>query len=163
MSDCKSCVGCKFLYLLGSGYSNYTWECDYVCCALNLNDKLGSIEKPFDWKDTDPAKDNWPATMNGRCERYAPGERIHLDVDGDDDLRDEGEDFEALVAVLDDSKRALLGRGYTAERWQIVKSNAHGWIVRHEEKQLTMRFDTDEAATAYVALMGGIDHVLRID
>ena len=36
----KSCVGCKFLYSEGKGYSNYTWEETEVRCAKDKNPNL---------------------------------------------------------------------------------------------------------------------------
>ena len=36
----RSCVGCKYLYGQGHGYSNYTWEETTVRCALDRNQAL---------------------------------------------------------------------------------------------------------------------------
>lgn len=91
----KSCVGCKFLFMCDEGYSNYTVESSSIHCALGKNPNL-SAETPSDWKQE---PDNWPMTNNSRCERYAPGEMIYLDVDGDDGPGDYTEDEEAIASI----------------------------------------------------------------
>jgi hypothetical protein len=90
----KSCVGCKFLYTQDHGYSNYTVEETDLRCALNRNPNLPA-DVPWDWKQED---DNWPATKDSRCDRYAPGARIHLDVDGDETVEGQTQDPEVLAA-----------------------------------------------------------------
>lgn len=105
----KSCVGCKFLYTEGSGYSNYTWEDTDVRCAREKNPNLPASE-PYDWKRED---DNWPATNASRCELYATheGELVALDVDGDDGPADYTSDEEAITAICEHSGRGR--NGYT--------------------------------------------------
>jgi hypothetical protein len=81
MSECKSCVGCKFLYGNGSGYSNYTWMETYVTCAKGKNPELNQAEEPYNWDKSAPENDNWNPTQNGRCELYAEGPYLTLDPD----------------------------------------------------------------------------------
>lgn len=96
MANEKSCVGCKFLYTQDHGYSNYTVEETSVHCALNRNPNLSEEElRPWDWNQGD---DNWPATKDSRCERYATGDQIHFDVDGEDTLESQTSDPELLEA-----------------------------------------------------------------
>jgi hypothetical protein len=97
----KSCLGCKFLYDQDEGYSNYTVIDTSTICALDLNDKLPA-ESPRD-RQSNP--DNWPATMCGRCDRYAEGVAVHLDVEGDDYVEDQTEDEEQRAAILKSSGR----------------------------------------------------------
>lgn len=76
---CKSCVGCKFLYEDGTGYSNYTWMDTWVRCALNLNPKLeGDVESPYEFRHQGQPL---PQLEGMRCDRYAPGPMITLDPD----------------------------------------------------------------------------------
>lgn len=93
----KSCVGCKFLYSEGTGYSNYTWEADDVKCAKDRAPKLPD-EKPYDWNQ-DAVNDNWAATKDSRCELYAEGTFVALDVDGDDGPADTSTDQEQIDAI----------------------------------------------------------------
>ena len=65
----KSCVGCKFLYTVGTGDSNWTHLDGDVNCAKDRNPNLPADE-PDDW---DEKNDNWPMTKNARCELYSPG------------------------------------------------------------------------------------------
>lgn len=90
----RSCVGCKYLWAKDEGYSNYTVEETKIDCLLDRNPKLPD-QRPWDW---DEEKDNWPATMMGRCEVYAEGPMVHLDVDGDNSWEDFGVD-EAVAAA----------------------------------------------------------------
>ncbi|MHB1310501.1 MAG: hypothetical protein ACYC3L_00695 [Gemmatimonadaceae bacterium] len=95
----ESCVGCKFLYSDGTGYSNYTWLETYARCALGKNEALkGDCEEPFDLT-TDPAQDTWGPTMNGRCERYAAGVHVTLDPDREDHPSAQSEDAEQITAI----------------------------------------------------------------
>ena len=75
----KSCIGCKFLYCQDIGYSNYTVTDTEVFCAKNLNPNLPADE-PYDWNQND---DNWLRTSESRCDQYAAGPMIHLDVEGE--------------------------------------------------------------------------------
>lgn len=96
-----SCVGCKFLYGDGSGYSNYTWMETYVRCALRLNPALEKDqEEPFEWAQT-PEADSWAPTMNGRCHRYASGDYIILDPDREDHPADSSRDAEQVRAICE--------------------------------------------------------------
>lgn len=101
-----SCVGCKFLYGQGEGYSNYTWMETLVHCALNKNPALNEAEEPYDWVKE---PDNWPKTRNGRCESYSEGPYMTLDVDGDDGPADFTDDAEAIEAICKSSNRKAHG------------------------------------------------------
>lgn len=101
----KSCVGCKFLYAIGEGYSNYTWYSDDVRCAKAKNQNLPA-KWPEDWK---PESDNWPKTKDSRCELYADGKMVILDVDGDDGPADYIQDEETISAICADSGRGRNG------------------------------------------------------
>ena len=109
-----SCVGCKYLYSEGSGYSNYTWMETYVKCAKDKNPKLedGEAEEPYDWNQK-AENDNWPMTNSGRCELYAPGVYVELDVDGDNGPADESEDEEQIKAICEHSGRKPHGYDYS--------------------------------------------------
>lgn len=91
----KSCVGCKFLYARDTGYSNYTVMDTDIECALNLNRNLPASE-PYDRRE-DP--DNWTATKESRCERYAKGPMVHLDVDGEVTAANSTDDPEVIEAI----------------------------------------------------------------
>lgn len=97
-----SCVGCKFLFGNGEGYSNYTWMTTETTCAINANPKLPA-EAPYDWPHDDPAAagdDRWKPTANGRCERYAIGPYITIDPDREDHPSASTEDHEQIAAIL---------------------------------------------------------------
>lgn len=94
----KSCLGCKFLYAHDSGYSNWTVESTDIKCALDKNPHLPADE-PYDWNQKVEA-DNWAATQASRCERYAPGDFVRLDVDGERGPADETNDAEAIAAIV---------------------------------------------------------------
>jgi hypothetical protein len=93
----KSCVGCKFLWADGDGYSDYTWMETFLRCAKDRNVALakGDVHEPYDWI-TEP--DNLPATMNGRCDLYSAGPHITVSPDGfwDDE-------------PIDDEQKAAIG------------------------------------------------------
>lgn len=104
-----TCVGCKFLYSEGAGYSNWTWIETYIRCALNRNPCLPS-EEPFGWDGTGKDRgDNWAATRGSRCEKFAPGPFIELDVEGEDGPADFTEDEEQIEAVCKHSGRGRHG------------------------------------------------------
>jgi hypothetical protein len=103
----KSCVGCKFLYGQGVGYSNYTWEDTEVHCAKDRNPHLPQSE-PYDWK-REPEADNWDKTKESRCALYAPGEYVTLDVDGEDGPADSSTDQEQIDAIVKHSGRPANG------------------------------------------------------
>ena len=107
-SDEKSCVGCKFLYTQGRGYSNYTWLETDVDCAKDKNPNLPR-EEPADWN---MKEDNWPATMGGRCSLYELGEMVALDVEGEDGPADCTQDEETIAAVCEHSGRGRHGGYY---------------------------------------------------
>jgi hypothetical protein len=95
----NSCVGCKFLYGDGSGYSNYTWMETYVRCALGQNEALkGDEEQPTSWP-LETSEDKWPPTMNGRCGRYSTGVYITLDPDREDHPSTNSSDQEQIEAI----------------------------------------------------------------
>lgn len=103
----NSCVGCKYLYSVGVGYSNYTWEETEVNCLLDENIHLPKDE-PYDWtKDVD--NDNWPATMCGRCVHYKVGPYIELDIDGENGPADFTDDEEIIAMVCQETGRSAKG------------------------------------------------------
>lgn len=102
MANEKSCIGCKFLYTQDHGYSNYTVEETEVCCAKNRNPNLRDAMRPWDWNEKD---DNWPSTKDARCDLYAPGPSINLDVDGEDSISSQTEDLEQIEAIAAHSGR----------------------------------------------------------
>lgn len=91
----KSCVGCKFLYAQDTGYSNYTVMDTEIDCALNRNPNLPATE-PYGRRE-DP--DNWDATKESRCDRYAEGPMVHLDVDGEVTAANSTDDPEVIEAI----------------------------------------------------------------
>ena len=91
----RSCVGCKFLYSQDSGYSNWTVEETEILCAKKRNPNLPASEA-WDWKKDE---DNWPATKDSRCDLYAPGEMIQLDVDGENTVESQTTDREVIDAI----------------------------------------------------------------
>lgn len=103
----SSCVGCKWLYQVGVGYSNYTWEDDDVRCAKNLNDNLreGYHYAPCDWNKDSPEQDNWPITMHSRCDKYEAGPFVAMDVDGEDGPADFTTDKSQIDAICKHSDR----------------------------------------------------------
>lgn len=100
-----SCVGCKFLYSVGTGYSNWTWLSNDVCCALDRNPNLPH-EEPSDWNMD---ADNWPKTKDSRCELYAPGDYVALDVDGENGPAEFTQDEAAIEAICKHSGRGRDG------------------------------------------------------
>lgn len=100
MND-KSCVGCKFLYGHGTGYSNWTWLDTDICCAKDKNPNLPA-DQPSDWN---MQSDNWKYTADSRCELYSPGEFFTLDIDGEDSPDEYTNDEEAIVAICAHSGR----------------------------------------------------------
>ena len=103
MSNDKSCVGCKYLYSEGVGYSNSSWLETDIRCAIDVNKNLPRIE-PLYWKKE---PDNWPATNDSRCVLYSPldGRMVEMDIDGDEEPGDFTQDEEAILAILKHSDR----------------------------------------------------------
>lgn len=102
----NTCRGCKFLYLDGSGYSNYTWLESFARCARSANPALlADHSTPCDWEAQPEGVDIWPPTMAGRCGLYAPGVLITLDPDREDDPREALSDEEQVRAILDDDRK----------------------------------------------------------
>jgi len=97
MSNEKSCVSCKFLYVRDNGYSNYTVEGTDVFCAKDRNPNL-SAEEPYDWKKED---DNWPLTNSSKCELYSYSieSPASFDVEGEITVTDQISDPEAIDAI----------------------------------------------------------------
>jgi hypothetical protein len=106
----SSCWGCKYLYSVGAGYSNYTWLDDEICCALNKNPNLPAV-KPYDWQAVKSNLDNWPKTQNTRCESYTEGPFIELDVDEEDGPACYTSDEEVINLICADTGRTPRG-GY---------------------------------------------------
>lgn len=96
MND-KSCLGCKYLYGDGHGYSNWTWMETYLTCALNANPNLNGIDMPFDY--TSQESDEFEPTKNSRCLVYSEGKFITLDPDREIVLENETDDIEQLLAI----------------------------------------------------------------
>jgi hypothetical protein len=94
----KTCVGCKFLYAHDSGYSNWTVLDTDIKCAKDKNPNLPA-EEPYDWIKPPEGTDNWKATKESRCELYAAGEMVHLDVDGETGPADCTDDAEVIAAI----------------------------------------------------------------
>ena len=103
----KSCWGCKYLFSVGEGYSNYTWIDNSIRCALNKNPNLPA-DRPYDWIHTDEG-DNWPKTNNSICESYIKGPFIALDVDGDDGPADYTQDEEVIKLICASTNRGRNG------------------------------------------------------
>jgi hypothetical protein len=99
----KSCVGCKFLFGDGNGYSDYTWMDTGVRCARERNPKL-PVDEPYDWQ-MEP--DNLPATMEGRCDLYSPGPYITISPDGNPNSD----------PIDDEQKQAIADARYVSE-WE---------------------------------------------
>lgn len=95
----KSCVGCKWLYMRDDGYSNYTVMDTSVLCAKDKNPNLPADE-PYDWKE-DAEGDNWTKTNESRCELYAQGPTVHLDVDGYTGPADCTDDAEVIAVIAE--------------------------------------------------------------
>lgn len=98
----STCVGCKFLYAKDSGYSNWTVENTDINCALGKNPNLPA-EEPYDWIMPPHGTDNWSKTCKSRCERYAPGDMVRLDVDGETGPADQTNDQEVIDAICKDA------------------------------------------------------------
>lgn len=103
MANERSCIGCKFLYEQDHGYSNYTVEETEACCAKNRNPAIVGANRPWDWNQQD---DNWPATKEARCELYAPGKLVSLDVDGENSIAEQTDDVEQIEAIAAHSGRS---------------------------------------------------------
>lgn len=158
--SCTSCVGCKYLYTLDTGYSNYTWMDTGAHCALDRNPQLADgPDRPFDWRSSTPEQDNWPKTATGRCDAYAPGERLDFDVDGEDDMR-HCEDFEQLRVVLAHAVRHLNGsRSYSRKRFYLTPWHDK-WLLEDNPSSADDHlklFDTEPAARAYLAIHNLLD------
>jgi hypothetical protein len=77
-------------------------------CAKDRNPNLPE-EKPYDWKQ-DATADNWAKTNQSRCELYAEGTFVALDVDGEDGPADTSNDPEQIEAICKHSGREAKGR-----------------------------------------------------
>jgi hypothetical protein len=67
-------------------------------------------DKPWDWKQ-DASADNWPHTNQSRCELYAEGTFVSMDVEGEDGPADTSFDQEQIYAICAHSKRPPSGYG----------------------------------------------------
>ena len=92
MSECTSCLGCKWLFTRDTGYSNWTVEDTDAHCAHNRNPKLPE-EIPDEVRDYShvwmrPENDAWHATKDGRCELYDSNSDYeapyHIDCEGEE-------------------------------------------------------------------------------
>lgn len=95
MCNKNSCVGCKFLYTEGEGYSNWTWMDNIIKCSKDKNPNLPVIEGS-DWNKE---QDNCPATMSSKCELYKEGVLVTLDIDGEDNAADWTNDPEQIESI----------------------------------------------------------------
>jgi len=93
----SSCLGCKYLFSIDIGYSNYTVEDTEIDCALDKNANLPA-SVPYDWNEN-ADYDNWKATNASRCDMYAKGDRISFDVDGEVDLSKATDDADVIAAL----------------------------------------------------------------
>ena len=90
-TECKSCLGCRFLITRDTGYSNWTVEDTQAHCMLNNNfhlpadipDDICGYKTDYKW--VKPENDKWYATKNQRCDKYEYSAEvpIKLDVEGD--------------------------------------------------------------------------------
>lgn len=104
MSNCLSCVGCKFLYGRQEGYSSYTVTDIIVVCALDRNPSLlnDAAREPQEgeWLNQSPDTDNFFATKNGRCDRYSPTPAGYFSLwPHEDDPSEKTADQEAIDAI----------------------------------------------------------------
>lgn len=110
MSKCKSCIGCKFLYGDGQGYSNYTWMDTFMVCALGLSEKLrsGEVQKQYSYHEaqqmnlenlSDDKNQELINYVGERCNMFSPGPFIELVPDRDEDYREECIDEDQYVAI----------------------------------------------------------------
>lgn len=99
----KSCVGCKFLFGDGNGYSDYTWLGTDIRCAKDRNPNL-PVNQPYDWNQEN---DNLPATMNGRCTDYAGGPYIVISPDGNTNDQ-----------PIDDEQKNAIGEARGRVNWE---------------------------------------------
>ena len=128
--NCTSCLGCKYLYGQGTSYSNYTWFDTEVHCALKRNPKLPA-DMPSDWNFSSwessqpiPDVDNWPATSEGRCDRFDEGPFITLDIDGENGPAEDSDDFAQVTAICLAANRPPFGDytpgNYRGDKWDYV-------------------------------------------
>ena len=94
----NSCIGCKFLFIVDDGYSNYTVTDSTIYCGKRKNKNLPS-ENPWDWI-MDVNNDNFPKTSNSRCDSYSEGSLIRLDVDGDDKIGHYTTDLSVISGII---------------------------------------------------------------
>lgn len=92
-----NCHGCKYLYLDGVGYSDYTWEETYVTCALEKNDNL-PIHEPWDYNDDMTGTLRWLATLACECDSYDAGEQVTITPDGN--VQNFTDDDQQMFAIL---------------------------------------------------------------
>lgn len=98
MTKSYTCHGCKFLYIDGQGYSDYTWEENFLTCALDLNKNL-PIEEPWDYDDDMAKTLRWMATLSFECERFAPGKCVTVSPDGN--VKNFTDDDEQMCAIIE--------------------------------------------------------------
>jgi len=97
-----NCDGCKYLYLDGQGYSDYTWEETYVTCALDLNPHL-PMQEPMNYRDDNVGRLRWLATMAHECDKYDAGDRVTTTPDGN--VMNFTDDDEQMLAIIRDQGR----------------------------------------------------------
>jgi hypothetical protein len=85
-----------------------------VRCAQDRNANLadGGKEAPMDWNNDTPEEDNWPMTNASRCELYASGPYVTLDVEGEDGPADYTEDAAQIEGICLHCSRGPNGGSY---------------------------------------------------
>lgn len=118
-----NCDGCKYLYLDGQGYSDYTWEETYVTCALELNPHL-PVQEPCDYRDDSVGRLRWLAMMAHDCDKYAAGDQVCITPDGNiQGFTDDNEQMRAILKHYQDGGEPDLLRcrqfstAYGGEPW----------------------------------------------
>lgn len=92
-----NCHGCKYLYLDGQGYSDYTWEETYVTCALDKNEAL-PMQEPYNYNEDSVGTLRWLAMLACECDSYSPGEQVTVTPDRNiDNFTDDDEQMLAII------------------------------------------------------------------
>lgn len=129
----QSCLGCKYLYGRGDGYSNWTWLDTDVHCALNRNPKLPAT-MPSDWtfshwEGTEPLPDfdNWPATATSRCDQFEEGKFMTLDIEEEDGPATFSDDPAQVATICLHADRPPFGsrpeQGFKGDPWDYVPAD----------------------------------------
>ena len=87
----KKCTDCKYCIKQDEGYSNYTVTGMYIDCLLHLNPDLPTDEWYREAKELDFAE---------KCERFAEGDPVFVDVDRDDGVLENYSEDEEIKELL---------------------------------------------------------------